>query len=100
MSYNFFVYITTNPNRTVLYTGVTNDLPTRLQQHYEESKISHKTFTGRYNCYNLLYYERFSDINHAIDREKEIKGWLRIKKERLIESINPRWRFLNEEIQE
>jgi len=79
---------------------VTNDLPTRLQQHYEESKISHKTFTGRYNCYNLLYYERFSDINHAIDREKEIKGWLRIKKERLIESINPRWRFLNEEIQE
>ena len=57
-----------------------------------------KTFAGKYHCYNLVYWERHQYILHAIDREKEIKKWRREKKEQLIESINPKWKFLNDEI--
>ncbi|WP_317133067.1 GIY-YIG nuclease family protein [Adhaeribacter soli] len=77
---HFFVYIVTNPTKTVLYTGVTNDLADRIQQHYQ-NRGNKTTFTGRYHCYNLLYYETFSGIEQAISREKEIKGWTRAKKE-------------------
>ena len=97
--YNYFVYITTNSNRTVLYIGVTNDLSRRLEEHYENSKIR-KTFAGLYYCYHLIYFERHSQITHAIEREKEIKKWNRKKKESLINDFNPQWRFLNQEIQE
>ena len=97
MFHNYFVYIVTNPSKTVLYIGVTNDLPTRLLQHYE-NKGRQKTFAGRYFCYNLIYWERFDYIDHAIEREKELKKWNRQKKERLINSLNPEWRFLNEEV--
>ena len=69
---NYFVYITSNPKKTVLYTGITNDLPTRLQQHFE-NKGNPGTFAGKFYCYKLLYYERFSDVNMAMEREKEIK---------------------------
>ena len=100
MTYNFFVYITTNYNRTVLYTGVTNDLCTRLQQHYEDSCGDKKSFAGKYNCYNLIFFERHGDINHAIEREKEIKGWKRSKKMNLIQDQNPEWKFLNDEVLE
>ena len=93
----YFVYITTNPAKTVLYVGVTNDLPTRLNQHFEE-RGKQKTFAGRYFCFNLIYFERHSDINYAIEREKEIKKWRRSKKEALINSINSEWKFLNEEL--
>ena len=96
-NHNYFVYITTNPAKTVLYVGVTNDLATRLQQHYDE-KGREKTIAGRYFCFNLIYYERFSDINHAIEREKEIKKWRREKKEKLICSFNPDWNFQNDEV--
>ncbi len=95
--YNYFVYITTNANRTVLYVGVTNDLPKRLEEHYQNSKIR-KTFAGLYYCYHLIYFERHPRILHAIEREKEIKKWSRIKKELLINEFNPNWRFLNEEV--
>jgi putative endonuclease len=95
--HNYFVYITTNPARTVLYVGVTNNLGTRLQQHYEERGRA-KTFAGRYFCFHLLYYERFTYIQHAIDREKEIKKWRRAKKEALINAFNPEWTFLNDEV--
>jgi len=57
-----------------------------------------KGFTLRYNCHYLIFYERYDDINDAIAREKEIKGWSRKKKEQLIASVNPEWRFLNDEI--
>ncbi|MGB3850506.1 MAG: GIY-YIG nuclease family protein [Tunicatimonas sp.] len=90
---NYFVYITTNPGRTVLYTGVTNDLRTRMQQHYE-NRGNKETFAGRYYCYKLVYYERFSDVNQAIAWEKEVKDMSREKKEALIRETNPRWDFL------
>src|ERR1700749_144203 len=96
-NYNYYVYITTNPEKTVLYVGVTNDLRVRIFQH-TENKGKPGTFAGKYYCYNLVYYEHFSDINHAIAREKETKKWRRAKKVALIESINPSWRFLNDEI--
>lgn len=69
-NHNYFVYIVTNPTKTVLYTGVTNDLTTRLQQHYE-NRGNKSSFAGKYFCYNLLYWERFQYIDHAIEREKE-----------------------------
>jgi len=96
-NYNYYVYITTNPEKTVLYVGVTNDLRVRISQH-TENKGKPDTFAGKYYCYNLVYYEHFSDINYAIAREKEIKKWRRTKKVALIESVNPTWRFLNDEI--
>lgn len=94
---NYFIYIVTNPKRTTLYIGVTNDLCRRLREHYENSGLR-KTFAGRYYCYNLIYWERFSSILHAIEREKELKKWRREKKEALIAALNPQWRFLNKEV--
>jgi putative endonuclease len=98
-NYNFYVYIITNPNKSVLYIGVTNDLARRLYEH-KENKGNKSTFAGKYYCYNLLYYEHFTHINYAIEREKEIKKWRREKKESLIATLNPEWRFLNEEVSE
>ncbi len=96
VQHNYYVYITTNPGRTVLYTGVTNDLDRRLQEHLDDNMNDRKTFAGKYFCYNLVYFEWYPDILEAIGREKEIKGWIRAKKEKLIESFNPAWRFLND----
>jgi putative endonuclease len=90
---NFFIYITTNPAKTVLYVGMTNDLYTRLTQHYE-NRGKPKTFAGRYYCYNLVYYERHASAHAALDREKEIKGWSRAKKLALIKTLNPSLNFL------
>lgn len=96
-SHDYYVYILTNKNKTVLYTGVTNDLKARLYQHKNPKPYS-KAFTARYNCYYLVYYEHHTYINQAIAREKQIKGWSRKKKEELITAFNPQWRFLNDEI--
>ena len=90
---HFFVYIITNPKKTVLYSGVTNDLADRIHQHYQNRGDS-TTFAGKYHCYQLLYFETFSGIEQAIAREKEIKGWTRAKKEALIATANPNWDFL------
>ena len=92
--YNFYVYIITNKNKKVLYTGVTNNLQRRLQEHKE--KITPNSFTARYNVAFLLYYEHFGWIQLAIAREKEIKLMNREVKEALINTINPDWNFLNE----
>jgi putative endonuclease len=89
----YYVYITTNPAKTVLYIGVTNSLPRRLGQHYE-NRGNNDTFAGRYFCYNLLYYEQLTDIKAAISREKELKGWTRAKKDALIATMNPSRDFL------
>ena len=91
----FYVYILTNLNRTVLYTGVTNNLQKRLMEHWMQ-RHSTKTFTGRYNCHFLVHYEAFENAMHAIDREKEIKGWAREKKMHLIITSNPKLKFLND----
>ncbi|MFC6221911.1 GIY-YIG nuclease family protein [Hymenobacter artigasi] len=84
----YFVCITTNPAKTVLYIGVTGSLNCRLAQHYD-NRGDAKTFAGRYFCYHLLYADQFGDIAYAIAREKELKGWTRAKKDALIESVNP-----------
>ncbi len=94
---SYYVYILTNKIKTVLYTGMTNALEQRLIEHYID-RIERKTFTGKYNCHFLIYYESYRYVNDAIAREKEIKGWLRIKKEALIQNFNPEWKFLNEEL--
>ncbi|MEO7924066.1 MAG: GIY-YIG nuclease family protein [Chitinophagaceae bacterium] len=95
--FKFFVYITTNPARKVLYTGVTNDLKQRLSEHWMNRGSLH-TFAGKYFCYNLVHFEEFAYINDAIAREKEIKGWRREKKIALIERRNREWSFLNVQI--
>lgn len=92
--YNFYVYILTNKSKTVLYTGVTNDLKRRLQEH--KGKLNPNSFTARYNVEFLLYYEHFNWIQLAIAREKEIKDLKRDKKEILINTINPDRNFLND----
>jgi putative endonuclease len=86
----------TNKNKTVLYLGVTNDLERRI---YEHETGQFRGFTKKYNCHYLVYYEHFTNIEYAIEREKEIKKWRREKKDRLISSFNPAWRFLNKEIE-
>ncbi len=93
----YFVYITTNPDRTTLYVGMTNNLKARLIQHYE-NRGKPETFAGRYYCYNLVYYESTQYVLSAIAREKQIKKWRRSKKDALINSFNPEWRFLNDSI--
>jgi putative endonuclease len=92
-THNYYVYILTNKAKTVLYTGVTNDLSVRLFQH--RTRLNKTSFTSRYNCFNLVYYEHHTYINHALEREKEIKGWRKEKKINLIESLNPSWDLLN-----
>lgn len=89
----YYVYIMTNKSRT-LYTGVTNNLERRVGEHKSKAIPG---FTSKYNITKLVYYEEGSDINVAIAREKQIKGWLRAKKIALIESTNPEWRDLSED---
>ncbi|MGE0089862.1 MAG: GIY-YIG nuclease family protein [Bacteroidales bacterium] len=84
-----YVYILTNQNNTVLYTGVTNDLSRRLEEH--KSKANPQSFTSRYNVNKLVYYETHFLIGDAIGREKQIKAGSRKKKEDLINGINPDW---------
>jgi putative endonuclease len=84
----YYVSMMTNRSRVVLYTGVTNDLESRVWQHKHGAT---KGFTKRYKCDWLVYYEGHHDIEQAIDREKQIKGWTRAKKNTLVESLNP-WR--------
>jgi putative endonuclease len=83
----------TNRPRT-LYTGVTNDLRRRVQEHKRKLVPG---FTQRYNITQLVYYEETPDVRAAITREKQIKGWLRAKKIALVESMNPGWRDLSDE---
>ena len=77
----------------VLYTGITNDLIRRGYEHKEKLMPS---FTNKYNLTKLVFFEETHDVNAAITREKQIKGWLRKKKIELIESRNPEWNDLSE----
>ncbi len=97
--HQYFTYIITNLNKTVLYTGVTNNLPARIAEHYF-NQGKQETFAGKYNCFYLLYFKSFQYIEDAIAWEKRIKGWNRKKKEELILTENPQWKFLNEGIME
>jgi putative endonuclease len=93
MGKQYYIYIMTNKNNTVLYTGVTNDLKRRVYEH--KAKLI-EGFTKKYNVDKLVYYEVFEDSYHAIAREKQIKGGSRQKKINLINSINDTWKDLYE----
>ncbi|MFA5947070.1 MAG: GIY-YIG nuclease family protein [Patescibacteria group bacterium] len=92
---NYYVYFMTNPNNSVIYTGVTNDISRRVQEHKEKYV---EGFTKRYNCTKLVYVEVFSTAYDAISREKQIKGGSRNKKMLLIAQENPTWRDISEEL--
>jgi len=92
----FFVYLLASKSRT-LYVGVTNDLARRM---YEHKQGLVRGFSWKYNVDKLVYFETTSDILAAIAREKQIKGWRRERKVTLIESANPDWRDLAEEVRE
>lgn len=96
--HNYYVYILTNKNRTVLYTGFTNDLANRLYWHRNPDCLVSPHFTYRYKCFYIIYYEHYHDADQAIAREKQIKGYSRIKKENLIKGFNPEWEFLNDRV--
>ncbi len=89
----YYVYIMTNNRHTVLYTGVTNNLESRVFDH--KVKRDKRSFTAKYNCGNLVYYEEFGEIKNAIHREKQLKKYQRTWKEELIESTNPEWKDLS-----
>jgi len=84
----YFIYMMTNRSRVVLYTGVTNDLARRVWEHQHGTV---KGFTKKYKLDTLIYYDACSDIRDAIAREKQVKGWLRAKKNALVETNNPKW---------
>ena len=84
--------MTTNKSRVVLYTGMTNRLERRVWEHQNGAT---RGFTNTYKTNRLVYYESFDDPRDAIAREKEIKGWLRSKKNALVETLNPKWADLS-----
>ena len=92
----YYVYILTNRNNRVLYTGVTNDLVRRMYEHRHH--LLKDSFTARYNLEKLVYYEETSSSRAAIEREKQIKGWSREKKNKLVETKNPNWEELYQTI--
>ncbi|MCL2756443.1 MAG: GIY-YIG nuclease family protein [Firmicutes bacterium] len=87
----YYIYILTNYDKTTLYIGVTNDLQRRLYEH----RNNEHGFTSEYRCYQLVYFEYTESIESAILREKQLKGWTRQKKEKLIKSMNPSWKDLS-----
>ena len=95
MDKSFFVYIMTNPRKTVLYTGVTNNLPRRVYEH--KAKLA-PGFASRYNVTDLVYYEMAETAEAAIAREKQLKAGSRRRKIELIKSKNPTWRDLSVEL--
>lgn len=88
MGKQYYVYILTNVNKAVLYTGVTNDLKRRV---YEHKQGRGSVFTRRFKAHILIYYEVFGDPVNAISREKTIKGGSRARKLSLIDGFNPSW---------
>ena len=90
------VYIMSSLNNIVLYTGVTSDLVSRVMQH--KSRSFPNSFTAKYNCIKLVYFQFFPTIDAAISEEKRIKAGSRVQKEKLIFELNPDWSDLWEEI--
>ena len=93
---SYYVYILTNKNNTVLYTGVTNDLVRRIYEH--KNHADPNSFTAKYKVEKLIYFEETTDVQSAIEREKQIKSWKRIQKIMLIQKSNPRFIDLYEKI--
>ena len=84
----YYIYIVTNQKNNIFYIGVTNDLKRRIYEHKQKQIDG---FTKKYNLNKLVYFETFKDISRAIEREKQLKKWSRIKKISLIEAQNPNW---------
>ncbi|WP_244228695.1 GIY-YIG nuclease family protein [Mucilaginibacter endophyticus] len=78
-NHNYYVYITTNPRKTVLYIGVTNDISVRVLQHLE-NKGTNKSFTGKYYCYHLVYYEHFTHMNMPLPEKRKSKNGVEKRK--------------------
>lgn len=95
MNKQSYVYILTNKHNRVLYTGITSDLKKRVYQHKTKAVAG---FTSTYNVNKLVYFEVFEDIYRAIEREKQIKGGSRQDKINLIDSFNPKWRDLCDDL--
>lgn len=91
-NYNFFVYIMASASGT-LYIGITNNLERRVWEHKEGIL---EGFSKKYSCKKLIYFEHFGYIGDAISREKQLKGWRRSKKEKLIKTINRHWKDLSD----
>ena len=91
----YHVYILTNKTDKVMYIGVTNNLQRRLYEHRNGLVDG---FTKRYNVHKLVYFEQYSDINDAIHREKKLKGLLRVRKNELVEVMNPGWEDLTDKM--
>ena len=91
----YYVYIMSNERNTVIYTGVTNDIVRRGYEH--KNHLDPYSFTARYHVTKLVYYEVFKEPRYAIEREKQIKGWSRKKKDMIISSFNPEWQDLYSE---
>ena len=98
MKHGGCVYIITNQYNKVLYTGVTVELRARIWEH--KTKFYPKSFTAKFNCNKIVWYEVFARIEEAIEREKQIKGGRRKDKEVLIQKLNPTWRDLCKDIQD
>ena len=92
MMKEYYVYILTNEYNNVMYTGVTNDIQRRV---YEHKTGAVEGFTKKYQVHKLVYVERCNDVNAAIAREKQIKGWTRKRKNELVEAVNPEWKEIS-----
>ena len=94
----YYVYILATKDNKVIYTGITNNLIKRVYVH--KNSLDPKSFTARYHVNKLVYYEYTTDVRAAIEREKQIKGWNRERKNKLVESKNPEWKELYNQILE
>ena len=93
---NYYVYILANTTNVAIYVGVTKDLRRRVYEHKQH--LEPDSFTARHNIHKLVYYEYTNDVRAAIEREKQIKGWNRKRKNKLIETMNPKWEDLYDTI--
>ena len=88
----YYVYMMASDTNITVYIGVTNDLLKRVHEH--RSNYDPNSFTARYSVHKLVYFEQTTDVRAALEREKQLKGWRRSKKNALIEGLNPQWRDL------
>ena len=88
----YYVYILANNTRTTIYTGMTNDLIRRVYEHKQHADPN--SFTAKYDVTRLVYFDSTTDVRSAIEREKQIKGWNRRRKNTLISEMNPTWKDL------
>ena len=93
---NYYVYILASATNYTVYIGVTSDLVRRVYEHREH--LDPDSFTSKYGVHKLVYFEQTNDVKSALEREKQLKGWRRSKKNALIESMNPEWKDLYPEL--